>query len=168
MSTYSIGSLSGYLQSVLYPAFPLAANKQSDIAPSAVPVQPDTTQLSPLGSFLSELQQIQQSDPAQYQQLTHQIADNLQRAAQTAQADGNTTAANELKQFATDFNTAAQTGQLPDLSSSTSSSSLDTSLLVNQYQAAYLANGAQSGAQSPLGIILNTLSNAGISRASNS
>lgn len=159
MSTYSIGSLSNYLQSVLYPAFPVSTNKQSDTAPSAVPVQPDTTQLSPLGSFLSELQQIQQSDPAQYQQVTQNVADNLQSAAQTAQADGNTTAANEYKQFATEFTTAANSGQLPDLSSA-SSSSLETSLLVNQYQAAYLANGT---GQSSLGIILNTLANSGIS-----
>ena len=45
--------------------------------------------------------------------MTQQIATNLQKAAQTAQSQGNTTQANELKDLATDFSDASKSGQLP-------------------------------------------------------
>jgi hypothetical protein len=64
---------------------------------------------------MSNLQQLQQSNPTQYKQVTQQIATNLQNAAQTAQSDGNTTAANQLGTLATDFANASQTGQLPNI-----------------------------------------------------
>jgi hypothetical protein len=64
---------------------------------------------------MSTLQQLQLSNPAQYQQVTQQIATNLQTAAQTATSDGNTTAATQLNQLATDFTNASQSGQLPDV-----------------------------------------------------
>jgi hypothetical protein len=198
MSSSSINPLSSYVQPVLFYALaPNGSKVNGGTTPSAAqaPTQ-DVTQLSPIAKLLSELQQLQQSDPAQYQKVTQKVATNLESAAQTAQAGGNTTLANQLNQLATDFSNASQTGQLPDIqglaqavgghhhhhshsnsnnsstdsttstdstSSSTSSSSLDTSLLLNQYQAAYQASGTQSDSQSPLGIILNTLSNAGIS-----
>jgi len=64
---------------------------------------------------MSELQQLQQSDPAKYQQVTKQISANLQTAAQTAQQQGNTTAAAQLNQLSTDFSNASQSGQLPSV-----------------------------------------------------
>jgi hypothetical protein len=211
MSTSSINNLSGYLQSVLSAALQPTGSTTSTTGKNlngvntpAVQPQPDSTQLSPLAQLLSELQQLQQSDPAKYQQVTQQIATNLQSAAQTAQEGGNTTAANQLTQLASDFTTASQSGQLPDIQdlaqavggghhhghhhhsesatansnsssgagntsttdssgSSSGSSTLDTSLLVNQYLAGVQASGTQSDSQNPLGIILNTLSSAGIS-----
>jgi len=68
--------------------------------------QSDGSQLSPFAQILSSLQQLQQSNPSQYQQVTRQIATNLQNAAKTAQSEGNTTAANQLNQLANDFTTA--------------------------------------------------------------
>src|SRR5579864_2979610 len=65
--------------------------------------------------MLNQLQQLQQSDPAKYQQVTQQIATNLQNAAQTAQTDGNSTAATQLGKLASDFNSASQSGQLPNI-----------------------------------------------------
>jgi hypothetical protein len=199
MSSSSINVLSSYLHPVLYYAVSSRESKLNGITPSAVQSQ-DVTQLSPVAKLLSELQQLQQSDPVQYQKVTQQVATNLESAAQTAQAGGNTTAANQLNQLATDFSNASQTGQLPatqglaqavsghhhhhthsysnsdtsstdnvnssDSTSSSASSSLDTSLLLNQYQAAYQASGTQSDPQNPLGVILNTLSSAGISVSS--
>ena len=50
-----------------------------------------------------------------YQQVTQQIATNLQSAAQTAQADGNSTAATQLNQLAKDFTSASTSGQLPSI-----------------------------------------------------
>jgi hypothetical protein len=75
----------------------------------------DTNQLSPFAQLLSTLQQLQQSDPTEYQQVTQQIATNLQNAAKTASADGNTAAATQLNQLATDFTNASQSGQLPNV-----------------------------------------------------
>ena len=75
----------------------------------------DSPQLSPLAKLLSTLQQLQQSDPAKYQQVTQQIVANLTTAANTATSQGNTAAASRLTQLATDFGNASKTGQLPDI-----------------------------------------------------
>src|SRR5277367_4300771 len=74
---------------------------------------PYKSQISPFGQVVSTLQQLQQSNPTQYRQIAQQSATNLQKAAQTAQAGGNSTAANELNQLATDFSNGSQSGQLP-------------------------------------------------------
>ena len=75
----------------------------------------DNNQLSPFAQLLSTLQQLQQSNPTEYKQVTGQIATNLQSAAKTATADGNTAAATQLNQLATDFTNASQSGQLPNI-----------------------------------------------------
>jgi hypothetical protein len=49
----------------------------------------DTGQLSPLAQATSTLEQLQQNDPVRYRQATQQIAQNLNNASQTAQAQGN-------------------------------------------------------------------------------
>jgi hypothetical protein len=77
--------------------------------------QPDTGQLSPFAQLMSTLQQLQESDPAKYQQVTAQIANNLTSAAQAAQTAGNTAAATQLTQLATDFTNASKSGQLPNV-----------------------------------------------------
>jgi len=82
---------------------------------SSVAQSTDNSRLSPFARLLSELQQLQQSDPAKYQQVTQQIATNLTSAAQTAQTSGNTTAATQLNQLASDFTTASKSGQLPSV-----------------------------------------------------
>jgi len=115
----SIASLSStYLQSILGTVLQGAGltgsttNTQSS-SPAGLPV--DNSQLSPFAQMLTTLQQLQQTDPSKYQQVTQQIATNLQSAAQTAQAQGNTAAANQLNQLATDFTTASKTGQMPNI-----------------------------------------------------
>jgi len=90
-------------------------NQTSTLNLGALTSQADNSQLSPFAKVLSTLQQLQQSNPAQYQQVTQQIATNLQTAAQTAQSQGNTTAANQLNQLATDFSNASKSGQLPNI-----------------------------------------------------
>jgi len=138
---------------------------------------------------MSTLQQLQQSNPTEYAQVTQQIATNLQSAAQTATSDGNTSQASTLNQLATDFTNASKSGQLPnvqdlaqatgghhhhhhshatsgdaDSSSTTGASTSDTSgtSQINQILAAFQANGAQNEATNPMAIIMNTLSTAGI------
>jgi hypothetical protein len=99
MSTSAINNLtSSHLQQIL------------STAPQGTG-QSDNGQSSSFAQLLSTLQQLEESNPIQYQQVTAQIVTNLQSAAQTAIADGNTSAASQLNQLATDFNNASQGGQ---------------------------------------------------------
>ena len=119
----SINSLSpSYLQSMLGTVLQgigvtnnTTANNLNSIGTSSVVLPADNQQLSPFAQMMSMLQQLQQSDPTKYQQVTQQIATNLQNAAQTAQTDGNSTAAAQLGKLASDFNSASQSGQLPNI-----------------------------------------------------
>jgi len=153
------------------PAAPGSAN-----GTSASGSPSDNGELSPLGQILSQLQQIQQSDPTEYAQLTGQIATNLQNAAQSATNGGNTTAANQLNQLAQDFETASQSGELPNIGDlahaiggsglhhhhhAESSNSEDNSTSqVSQLFAPLEPNGSENSAAS---IILNTLVSASAS-----
>jgi len=199
----SIGSLNplnnSYVQSLLTSAIQgaglttnTANNSLSSLDALTSSSQPDKSQLSPFAQMMSELQQLQQSDPAKYQQVTGQIATNLQSASQTAQANGNTTAATELSKLSSDFTNASQNGQLPSVqdlasavggghhhhhhhaaassgdSSTTSTAgtaSTSTSQTLSQMLSAYESNGAQSNSLDPASIIFNTLSSAGITGA---
>lgn len=137
---------------------------------------------------MNTLQQLQQSNPSEYKQVTQQIATNLQNAAKTATGDGNSTQATQLNQLATDFNTASQSGQLPNVqdlaqaiggghhhhhhgqaaaSSDSDSSSSSTSQTLSQQLAAFQANSTPNASLDPMAIIENTLSSAGINVSSN-
>jgi hypothetical protein len=149
--------------------------------------QPDSPQLSQFAQLLNTLQQLQQSDPAKYQQVTQQIATNLQSAAQTAQDDGNSTAASTLTQLSKDFSAASSSGQLPNVqdlakaiggghhhhhhfhaappdgasSGDDSPANNSTSQALSKFlSGSQLAKTPNS--LNPLAIILNTLSTAGI------
>jgi hypothetical protein len=118
MSTSPINSLSSYLQEILDTSLQgtgLTASPTST-GVSATSTQSGNGQLSPFAQQLSTLQQLEESNTTQYQQVTAQIATNLQSAAQTATADGNTSTASQLNRLATDFNNASQSGQLPNIS----------------------------------------------------
>lgn len=122
-------------------------------------------QLSPFAQILSELQQLQQQNPSEYAQVTQQIATNLQSAAQTDQANGNSTGASQLTQLATDFLNASQSGQLPDiwdLAQAGGVSQQHHHHHGHHHGSASDAYSSQSDSQNPLTIVLNTLSNAGI------
>jgi hypothetical protein len=113
--------------------------------------------------------------------VTKQIATNLQTAAQTATKDGDTSAASQLTQLATDFTKASSSGQLPNIqdlvaavggghahhhhaSASTSAAGTSTTPSAEQQLLAAFQSGtnSQSGAFNPLSIISNMLSSAGI------
>jgi hypothetical protein len=189
MSIGSINPLSNnnYLQSILTSAIQstgLTANSAnsslSTSASSSVSQSPDNSRLSPFAQLMSELQQLQQSDPSKYQQVTSQIATNLQTASQTAAAAGDTTAATQLNQLATDFSSASKNGQLPNVQDlaqavgghhhhhhhhASSASSSGTSQALSQILAAFQTPGTQSTATDPMSIIMSTLSSAGITGA---
>jgi len=120
MSTSSINNLANsYLQQLLgtnLSGAGLSLNTASKSASTTSSQPPDNGQLSPFAQLMSSLQQLQQSNPTEYQQVTQQIATNLQSAAQSATNAGNTSAANQLNTLASDFTSASQSGQLPNIS----------------------------------------------------
>lgn len=141
----------------------------------------DNGELSPLAQILTQLQQLQQSDPTEYAQITGQISTNLQNAAGTAQADGDTSAANQLNQLAQDFSNASSSGQLPNIqdlaqaiggghhhhhhawssdSDANSTSPTSSNQAVSQLFTPLEPNGGQNNSLNPASIILNTLSGA--------
>lgn len=73
----------------------------------------DSSQVSPFAQLMGTLQELQQSNPAQYKEITATLASNLQQAATTAQNNGEAGEANALNQLAASFNQASQSGQLP-------------------------------------------------------
>ena len=83
-------------------------------APATLP-QDSTPQISPAASFLSQLQQLQQQDPAEFQQVTSNISNQLRQAAQTATSNGNTTQATQLNKLADQFQSASNGGAIPSL-----------------------------------------------------
>jgi hypothetical protein len=118
----SINLSSHLLQSVLTSALQsvgLTSNttptSTSSLGASSAAGQSDSSQLSPFAQLMNTLQQLQQSNPAKFSQVTQQIATNLQGAAQTATSSGDTGAANQLNQLATDFSNASSSGQLPNV-----------------------------------------------------
>jgi hypothetical protein len=186
-SISSINNLSNsYLQSILNSS---ATNNQSSTGASSVTAQSETGQLSPFAQLMSMLQQLQQSNPTEYKQVTQQIATNLQSAAKTATADGNSTQAAQLNQLATDFTSASKSGQMPNVQdlaqavgghhhhhhahpatsgTDSDSSSSSTSQTLSQQMAAFQANSAQNEATNPMAIIMNTLAGAGFGASANS
>jgi hypothetical protein len=192
----SINNITGsYLQSILTSALQNVGgtpnNSPTGINTPSITQQSDNSNMSPLAQLMSTLQQLQQSDPSKYQQVTEQIATNLKSAAQTAQAQGNTTAANQLTQLSQDFTNASQSVQMPNVSdlakagghhhhhhshgassdadtsstadsSTSSATSSTTSSLLGQSQS---INDTQSASLNPMSIILNTLSQAGVTNS---
>jgi hypothetical protein len=177
---------SGYLQSILGTALQTIGltNKKASASSdsgnvSSLGQQPDSGQLSPFAQLINTLQQFQQSNPAQYQKVAQQIATNLQSAAQTAQAAGNQTAANQLKQLATDFSDSSQSGQVPSIqnlaqgifgqhhqhhsqAAASGSGGNSGNQALSQLLSAIPSTGTPTGSLNPLTIIDNTLSSAGI------
>jgi hypothetical protein len=180
MSISPINNVSSYLQSVLSSTLQ-GAGLTSNTSASSIQSASDNSQLSPFVQVMNTLQQLQESDPTKYQQVTQQIATNLQAAAQTAQSGGNTTAATQLNQLATDFTNASTSGQLPNIqdmaqamgghhhhhhhhssATTSSNSSSSSSSTLDQLLASFQAGAAQNDSLDPMSIILNTLSNSGI------
>jgi hypothetical protein len=112
-----IGSIvnlaSGYIES-LFTGHSNNSSQTSATTTSATGPQ-DTNQLSPFAQILSGLQQLQQANPSQYTQVTQQISSNLQTAAQSASAAGNTGLASDATRLSVDFKNASTSGQLPNV-----------------------------------------------------
>jgi len=170
MNVNPVSSLSSsYLQAIL------ANSKNSatgTTGAASLTTPQDSNQLSPFAQLMSQLQQLQQQDPADYSKATAQIATNLKSAAQTASSQGDTAKASQLNQLANDFQNASTSGQLPGVkdlaqvlgghhhhhhhggfSYANSSSQTDSSTSKSDWMS------TQANSLNPMAIIANTLAN---------
>jgi hypothetical protein len=168
-SGMSLGALSGIASSVesIVATALQSVGLNVGRASSASTTPSDNSGVSPLGQILSTLQQLQQTNPSQYKTVTQQIAGNLRSAAQTATANGNTTAANELTQLSSDFTNASTSGQLPNIQDLAQAAGAGGRHRHHHYSqiADSQTAAASNDSLNPLNIIGNTLSNAGLTSA---
>jgi hypothetical protein len=178
----------GYLQSLFPSQSATSSATPTSGSTSAAPGA--TGGNTPFAQILSQLQQLEQSNPTQYASVTQQISTSLQTAAQSATTAGQTGLANQLTQLSSDFNSASTSGQLPNVqdlasaigggghhhhhfggaasattNSATSPANTSPASNVDQFLQTLGAsqNGAAAtGSLNPTAIILNTLSTAGI------
>jgi hypothetical protein len=111
--------------STFYPSPKNLIPKTGDPTPSGTPGTPpadptpvfvakeNSSSISPVASFLSQLDQLQQQSPTQYSNAASSIATQLQADATTAQNNGNTAQAKTLTQLAAEFQNSAQSGEVP-------------------------------------------------------
>ncbi len=93
-----------------------SSNAQTGTSSGNLSIGPSTSStLSPFAQMLTQLQQMEQSNPGQYTQVSQQISTNLAAAASTAQGRGNAKLATQLTTLSKDFSSAAQSGQLPNV-----------------------------------------------------
>jgi HSP90 family molecular chaperone len=84
---------------------------QTSTSPGASGVPTDSNDMSAFAKLMSELQQLQQSDPDKFKSVMSDIAKTLKTDAQNATGSQ----ATFLNNLSSKFDQAAQTGQMPDL-----------------------------------------------------
>lgn len=94
------------------PLINLAASAVSSIMHNSGSAPAGST---PFGQILSNLEQVQNTNPAQYKLVTQQISANLATGAKSATAVGNSTLAGQLSRLSADFTVASNSGRLPDI-----------------------------------------------------
>lgn len=109
----NVNSVQSLLPSYLLPLNSTAANATTANSASSAQQQADVLSLSPASQFLNQLQQLQTQNPQEFQAVLSQITGQLQQAAGTASANGNTTQANQLTALANTFQNASTGGPLP-------------------------------------------------------
>ncbi len=70
---------------------------------------------TPFAQVLNSLEQVQQTNPAQYKSVTQQISTSLQAGAKWATASGNSVLGGQLSRLSADFSVASNSGQLPNV-----------------------------------------------------
>jgi len=89
---------------------------QAAQTPAAFAPTPDQVDFSQAGSSMSQLLQLQKTDPERFKEVTQKISDSL---ATAAGANGDPLQSQFLTEMSQKFAASAQTGALPDLSSQT-------------------------------------------------
>jgi len=101
---------------VIAPLVNLASDFISSLIPgsssssSSTSASSNTTTANRTSPFADVLSSLQQSDPAEFQTVTQQIAGYLQTGAQSATANGYTALASQLTQLSTDFTNVSAKG----------------------------------------------------------
>jgi len=158
----------GYIESLFTGAANGSSSTNTAATKAATGNTPGSNELSPFAQILSSLQQLEQSSLSQYQQVTQQVAGNLQTASQSAIAAGKTALSSQLTQLSTDFKNASTSGQLPnvqDLAQAIGGGSYHHHHYSGGSSNSSAPSGSGAGANSSLSalsIIDNTLSSAGI------
>jgi len=109
----TINPLSSLLPVTLQTGTGISRTSPNPFSTNQTEASADTPSISPAASFLSMLQQVQQSNPGLFKQITQQIAKQFQAHATAAANQGDATRANQLKQLATEFQNSSSTGELP-------------------------------------------------------
>lgn len=108
----SIGALASLAGSVIHPLYSAITGHKSH---SQVPTDTgDSPQVSGPAQILSKLQDLAQSDPAKFKQVTAGLAHNFRKLAVQAHGAGNSSQADRLNQLAKGLQTASETGQAPN------------------------------------------------------
>jgi hypothetical protein len=142
---------------------------QTSTSSAAGGVPTDSNDMSSLAKLMSELQQLQQSDPDKFKSVMSDIAKTLRTDAQNAAGSQ----ASFLNNLAGKFDQAAQTGQMPDLQpKAQSAGGHHHHHHVQNYQAqaasstdTSAASAGSSSQQTPFSlvqVIQNALQNAGV------
>lgn len=103
--------------------------------------QSDSSEVSPLAHLAGLLEELRESEPARYKDVTARIAGSLRAAAQNSEST------DLLNRLAADFTVASETGEMPNL---------------DDLAEATRDRAARPGAPDPINIILQTLVSAGI------
>lgn len=107
----NVNSVNSLLPSFLLPVNSTATNATNANSASSVQQQADV--LGPNAQFLTQLQQAQTQNPQEFQAMLTEITGQLDQAAGTASAQGNTSEANQLTALASTFQNASTGGPLP-------------------------------------------------------
>jgi hypothetical protein len=162
-----IGNIAGSLLHAVLPVNLFPNNSATANAPVSGSPAPgsDSGRLSSFARLITTLQQLQQSSPGRFQEVTRQIAADLKTAAQSAQTAGNTPAAYRLSQLAADFGSASASGQFPNLENlaqPADSAVNGAAQTFTQFLAAAQSGGPGNSSLNAATIIQNALTNAGI------
>jgi hypothetical protein len=109
----NVNSVNSLLPSYLLPFNSTATNGTNANSAASVQPQADVLSLSPASQFLNQLQQLQTQNPPEFQAMLTEITGQLNQAAGTASANGNTPQANQLTALANTFQSASTGGPLP-------------------------------------------------------
>jgi hypothetical protein len=109
----NVNSVNSLLPSYLLPFNSTATNAMNASSASSVQQQADVLSPSPASQFLTQLQQLQTQNPQEFQAMLTEITGQLDQAATTAAANGNSAQANQLTALANTFQNASTGGPLP-------------------------------------------------------
>lgn len=109
----NVNSVTSILPSYLLPFNSAAATVPTSSSASLLQQQADALGLSPASQFISQLQQLRTQSPQEFQAVLTEITGQLEQAAGTASASGNTAQGNQFAALANTFHNASTGGPLP-------------------------------------------------------